>query len=113
MVYCIQESPGKNILPAAEYGEIKVLLPENRNIMFSAGAVCEELRVLLSNFSDADYLLLIGDPAAIGVAVAIALQWNKNRAKLLKWDRQERRYYPVSIDLNNKRGELYDERIAD
>ena len=54
-----------------------------------------------------DYLLLIGDPAAIGVACSIAAYFNRGRFNILKWDRQEGIYYPVEIDLHQK-GELDD-----
>jgi len=44
-------------------------------------------------------LLLIGDPLAIGLAVAVASNANRGKVKLLKWDRQERQYYPLSVNL--------------
>ena len=102
MVYVIQEQPHKNILPAAQFGEIKVLLPPGTQITFSAGQVTSKLMVDLSNFNDDDYLLLIGDPAAIGIAAAIASRWNNGKVKMLKWDRQEKTYYPISINLYEK-----------
>jgi hypothetical protein len=105
MVFVIQNDPAKNISCAEKYGEVVSLLPHGSNITFSAGAITQRLRSLLSNFCDADYLLLIGDPVAIGIAVAVACSWNRGRAKLLKWDRQEHIYYPVSVDIYLKKGE--------
>ena len=102
MVYVTQEQAGKNLLPATRYGELSVLLTESNNIGFSAGFVCNALRSKLSRFCDDDYLLLIGDPVVIGIAVATAAQWNQGRVKMLKWDRQEHCYYPVTINLYQK-----------
>jgi len=44
-------------------------------------------------------LLLIGDPAIIAVCGAIAAKNNGGRFKVLKWDRNEKRYYDLEIDL--------------
>ena len=49
--------------------------------------------------NDDDYLLMVGDPAAIAAAGAVACMLNNGRMKLLKWDRQEMRYYVVEYDL--------------
>jgi hypothetical protein len=50
-------------------------------------------------FDDQDYLLCIGDPVAIGLATAVAASRNYGRVKLLKWDRQEHRYYVVKANI--------------
>jgi len=47
-------------------------------------------------------LLLIGDPAIIAVAGAIASENNNGRFKVLKWDRNEMKYYDIEIDLRGK-----------
>ena len=103
MVYVVQEQQNKNILPAEQFGEIKVLLPPGTQVTFSSGQVCNQLMRDLSRFNDKDYLLLIGDPVAIGIAVAVACHWNQGRVNLLKWDRMETKYFPVSINLYKKR----------
>lgn len=112
MVYVVQEQIGKNIVSATKYGEIEVLLPTGSQITFSAGHVTEELKSKLSNFNDKDYLLLMGDPVAIGLATMVAAHWNKGKVRMLKWDKQEKTYYPVSVNLYQKEGERNDERFA-
>lgn len=102
MVFVIQEQSSKNILPAADFGEIKVLLPSGAQITFSPGPVTRELMRGLAKFNDEDYLLLMGDPVAIGIATAAAAHHNQGRVKMLKWDRQERQYFPISINLYQK-----------
>ena len=105
MVYVVQEQGNKNIFPAEKFGEINALLPPGSQVTFSSGQVCKQLMCDLAKFTDEDYLLLIGDPVAIGIAVAVASHWNQGRVKMLKWDRQEKAYFPISINLYEK-GEL-------
>ena len=108
-VYVIQEIPGTragnpkiNIMGASEYGKFKFLLPELSQIIFSPGPLIYKLRQGLKTFNSKDYLLLTGDPAIIGVACSIASDITNGKYKLLKWDRQERKYYPIKINLYEK-----------
>ena len=111
-VYVIQEIPGTrdgkpriNIIGAAEYGDLKFLLPELSQIIFSPGPLIFKLRKALKNYSREDYLLLTGDPAIIGVACSIVSDITNGKYKLLKWDKQEKKYYPITINLYEK-GEM-------
>ena len=112
IVYVIQEIPGTkagtpkiNIMSASKYGKFKFLLPEFSQIIFSPGPLIFKLRSLLKNYTQEDYLLLTGDPAIIGVACSIVSQHTNGKYNLLKWDKQERQYYPITINLNEK-GEI-------
>ena len=109
IVYVIQEIAGTrdgrpkiNIMGAAEFGTFKFLLPELSQIIFSPGPLIFKLRKGLQNYRPKDFLLLTGDPAVIGLACAIASDINNGRFNLLKWDRQEKVYYPLEIDLYEK-----------
>ena len=111
-VYVIQEIPGTragnpkiNILGASEYGVFKFLLPEFSQIIFSPGPLIFKLRNLLKNYRPSDYLLLTGDPAIIGVACSIVSDITNGKYNLLKWDKQERKYYSIAINLYEK-GEI-------
>ena len=108
-VYVIQEIPGTkegrpkiNIMGAQKFGKIKVLLREDSQMIFSPGPIIFELRRLLKNYTSEDYLLLTGDPAIIGVACSVVSDITHGKYNLLKWDRQERMYYPISINLYEK-----------
>ena len=108
IVYVIQDIPGTkigapkiNIIGATQYGQLKVLLPENSQIILSPAYVISTLKQKLKDYKSNDYLLLTGDPAIIGVACSIVSDITNGKYKLLKWDKQERRYYPVEIDLYN------------
>jgi len=99
-VYVLQEM-GKNIRSAEKFGDLKIVLPDNRQIVLSSGPLTFKLKQELKDFNDDDYLLLIGDPAIIAVAGAIAADVNNGRFKILKWDRNEMKYYDIEIDLRS------------
>ena len=112
IVYVIQELPGTsvgrpkfNIMGALKYGKLKVLLKENTQIVLSPGPIVFELRRLLKNYTSKDYLLLSGDPAVILLAGMIASDINNGKVNVLKWDRQEKVYYPLEINLH-ERGDI-------
>ena len=109
IVYVIQEIAGTkdgkpkiNILGAAEYGTFKFLLPELSQMIFSPGPLIFKLRQGLKDYSTEDFLLLTGDPAIIGVACSIVADITAGKFNLLKWDKQERKYYPIHINLFEK-----------
>ena len=109
IVYLVQDVPGTkagtpkiNIVGARKYGEVVSLLPELSQIIFSPGPLIFKLRKLLKDFKPEDYLLLTGDPAIIGVACSIVSDITNGKYNLLKWDRQERKYYPIKINLYEK-----------
>ena len=112
IVYVLQELPGTkagtpkiNIMSASKYGKFKFLLPEFSQIIFSPGPLIFILRSLLKDYTEKDYLLLTGDPAIIGVACSIVSDMTNGKYSLLKWDKQDRIYYPIKINLHEK-GEI-------
>jgi hypothetical protein len=116
-VYVIQEIPGSqsgtpkiNIMGAAAYstsGKFNFLLPEFSQMIFSPGPLIFKLRKGLKDYTSKDYLLLTGDPAIIGVACSIVSDITNGKYNVLKWDKQERKYYPIEINLYEK-GEIDD-----
>ena len=109
IVYVIQEIPGTqagnpkiNIMGASKYGEFKFLLPEFSQIIFSPGPLIFKLKQSLKDYKLEDYLLLTGDPAIIGVACSIVSDMTNGKYNLLKWDKQEKQYYPIEINLYEK-----------
>jgi hypothetical protein len=108
-VYVIQEIAGTregrpkiNIMGAAEFGTFKFILPELSQIIFSPGPLIFKLRKGLQNYHPRDFLLLTGDPAIIGVACSIASDITNGKYQVLKWDKQERKYYSIDINLHEK-----------
>jgi len=111
-VYVVQEIAGTregrpkiNIMGAQKFGDIKVLLKEDSQIIFSPGPIVFSLTKKLKDFTKEDFLLLTGDPAIIGIACSIVSDITNGKYNLLKWDRQERMYYQIKINLYEK-GEI-------
>ena len=112
VVFVIQEiagtragNPKINIMGASSYGQFKFLLPEFSQIIFSPGPLIYKLRQGLKNFKKKDYLFVTGDRAIIGVACSFVSDITSGKYNLLKWDKQERKYYPIEINLYEK-GEI-------
>jgi hypothetical protein len=100
MVYVVQEQTGKDLSKAKEYGELISLLPQKLIVGLSVVQVKQRLDTSLASFSNNDYLLLIGDPVAIGMAMTIAAKYSNGIVRTLKWDRQLQSYYEVRVDFN-------------
>ena len=102
-VYVLQHPPQNiNILSASDYGYLVICLPENTQMIFSSAPFVRKMRKNLQDFKSDDYILCTGDPAVIGLSTAIASDVTQGQFNLLKWDRQEKRYYPLSFNLYDK-----------
>jgi hypothetical protein len=108
-VYLTQEIPGTsigqpkyNILGAQKFGQIVTVLPERSQIIMSPGPLIQKLKTLLKDYTTNDYLLLSGDPAIIGVVCSVVSDITNGKYNLLKWDRQEKTYYPIEVDIFQK-----------
>ena len=79
IVYLVQENPYISVLSAEEYGEIETLFESGSQIMFSPQPAIRKLKRKLKDFNDNDHLLMMGDPAAMGIACCVAaeLNWGK------------------------------------
>ena len=91
-----------NVRSAEKFGELKIMLPDRKQMVLASGPLTFKLQQEMKDFSDKDYLLLIGDPAIIGLCCAIASDFNNGKFKVLKWDRNDKRYYDLEIDLRGK-----------
>ena len=91
-----------NVRSAEKFGDLKIMLPDRKQMILASGPLTFELQKHLKDFNDNDYLLLIGDPAIIAVCGAIAADVNNGRFKVLKWDRNDKKYYDLEIDLRGK-----------
>lgn len=90
-----------DLTPAAQFGELVYLLDDPRQILAPVPAV-RDIRAKMRGFSEDDYILPVGSPAAIGAACAVASAMNGGRFRVLQWDRRERQYYVIQIDTNGR-----------
>ncbi len=88
-----------NITGAMKFGEIVTILPPNSQIAFSPIPTTRRIMRALESFKPDDYLLCIGDPSCIGIACAAASEKTNGKFKMLKWDRLEKTYIPIAVDL--------------
>lgn len=107
-VYVVQEPlrfdgqnlvPAFDLTPAAEFGQMEVLLPPG-NTMLAPVPAMRTLREKLKHFSDDDYLLGVGNTAAIAGAAMVAGYYNHGRVKLLQWDKRLKQYIKVEMDVS-------------
>lgn len=104
-VYMTQPpGPSINILPARAYGELETVMGAGQ-LMLDSSAAVRQIKEKLRNFTDKDYILPLGDPAIMMLVGAAAAAINDGVFNILKWDRQERIYYAVKVDLFTE-GEL-------
>ena len=102
-VYVLQHPPRNiNILTASDYGYLVICLPENSQMLFSPAPFIHKMIKNLRDFRETDYILCSGDPAIIGLSTAIVSDITQGRFNMLKWDRQETRYYPLNFNLFEK-----------
>jgi hypothetical protein len=98
-VYIVQEMRGRDITDAASFGNLEILLPAKEQVSFSTQPTVRRMAAVLSKFTDDDYLLLGGDPAGVAIAASLVAHYNRGRYKLLKWDRLEKQYFPLQVDI--------------
>jgi hypothetical protein len=91
-----------NFKKALAFGELEVCLPSGM-VSLSPGPTVSRLNDVLRNFSDDDYLLAAGDPSAIAIAGAIAANRNRGKFKVLKYDKEQREYISVAVDIYNRK----------
>ena len=96
---CVVQETDINLVKATRFGELISLLPGRLNITMSPAPVIRTLKTKLKDFCDADYLLPIGDPIAIGLTFTVAAEINRGRFRALKWDKQGNSYYVVNVNL--------------
>lgn len=99
VVYVVQHRPKLDIRPAEDYGRIELLLPSGEQ-MYDTDHARQKMFSKLHRFTERDYLLPIGHPLAIGMAIAIATRMNGGRAKALIFNGKIGRYSSVQIDLS-------------
>ena len=102
-VYVLQHPPQNiNILCASDFGYLVICLPPMSQAIYSAAPFIQKMRKNLQDFRERDYILCTGDPSIIGLSTAIVSDITRGKFNLLKWDRQETKYYPLTIDLYQK-----------
>lgn len=93
--------PSMDLTPAAEHGELEVLLPFSQSMLAPVPTV-RTLKEKLRNFTDEDFILPVGDPVLIATVAMVAAQQNGGRVKMLKWDKPTHRYFVIPVDTSGR-----------
>ena len=88
--------PKFDLSPAQEYGTLEYLLSPTAS-PFRPEALLPELHEKLSQFTEEDYLLLVGNPVLIGLAVCLAADYAGGSVNLLQWSGKAGKYLPVVV----------------
>jgi len=89
-VYVVQNDSRKDLSDAERFGQLKEVFG-NVGRAYNTPRMVEHARRVLSNWQPGDSLLMMGDPALCGVAMAIASEYD-NVVNVLSWDKHEYQY---------------------
>jgi|TARA_X000001382_G_scaffold125153_1_gene110381 hypothetical protein len=92
---------GLDYSQAERFGEIIYLFDGNKQVVMSPQPTIRKLKTTLKDFNDSDYLLLVGDPALIGLTTSVLVTICNGRYNMLKYDRIEKDYFPIRVDVYN------------
>lgn len=87
-----------DLTPALEFGEIVICLPANVGFI-DASPNIHTLKISMLHFTEEDFLLAVGDPSNIAIASIIAHTQSGGNFRMLRWDREMRRYQPIRISI--------------
>lgn len=92
-----QLRPKFDFEPAREHGELVYVLKPSAS-PFDLEPVLKRLHQALADFGDDDFLLLTGNPVLLGLAVAVAADYNEGRVAMLQWSGAKGTYIPVRAE---------------
>lgn len=88
-----------DLRPAEVHGRLVTLLGSGKIIADRAPQAIRQMAEVLRTFTPDDFILAIGDPAAIAGACMIAAEKTGGLVKLLRWDRATNTYEVVPLDI--------------
>lgn len=95
--------PRYDLTGALAHGElIEVLPPDNLSLLLDYAPLISEARRKMRDFNpESDYILAMGDPAAIAVVAVVANELAAGAGfKMLKWDKRAHVYAPATLNFN-------------
>lgn len=96
--------PRINLGTLKPYGEVIFLFQwsdfKEDDAFEDSDSIVRELREKLEDFTDDDYIVPLGNPAMIGLAIAVAADCNHGKVRVLDWMRERGRYRLINMDLD-------------
>ena len=96
-VFIPQVRTGIDLQNAETFGELVYMIDDVDYNKQSQKYVDIVRGILVDQFVAGDYLLLVGDPVLIGICFTLMSELSGGAVNCLKWDRQERLYYPINL----------------
>ena len=103
-VFVIQDDPHKSFRDAENFGKLEFLFGrdvfpgEQERVQDMVDIAYSKLKCFNPR---TDYVLLVGDPVGIAVSTAVLSEFH-NEIPVLKWDKQQGQYFPLTITLDNR-----------
>lgn len=109
-VYVVQEPLFKDkrgqirskfdLSPAEAYGELNYVLNWSDPLELDIRQMLWKIRKALLNFTENDYLLMVGNPTAMALTAAVANERTDGCFRLLYWDNMKEEYRADQIDMH-------------
>lgn len=103
-VFVVQETE-RNIEPAKKFGSIQVLLT-HKEVLAGIESIIQVTKRELSRHlvTEHDFILCIGDPIAIGIAMHMALTETDGNITALRWDKHTYVYHKIQVSMKGQYG---------
>ncbi len=88
----------QNLKGAMKYGTIEMCVKAGTP-PFALERVVRDVTTCLKDITLDDYILCLGSPVFIAIVTTIAARYNNGRVNLLVWDKVNKDYYPVELNL--------------
>lgn len=86
---------------AERFGEVIFLFDGQKQVVMSPQPTIRKIKSMVKGIKDTDYVLLVGDPALIGLTTSVVSYILNGRYNMLKYDRIEKDYFPIRVDINS------------
>jgi hypothetical protein len=90
-----------DLTPAKAYGEMRFLLEWSETRDMDPTAMFDLLMRRCADYTEDDWLLMRGNPTAMGLAFLCCAVAAKGKVNLLYWEREARQYTEVKLDLQH------------
>jgi|TARA_R110000796_G_scaffold212393_1_gene328505 hypothetical protein len=91
-VFVVQVDHNKDMSDAKKYGQLQAVFGNPRK-PYDTHSMVNKAREILEDWSDGDYLLMLGDPTLCGVCMAVTAEFTDS-VNILSWDRNSFSYIP-------------------
>ena len=97
-VWVVFNDRRKDFSKAEEYGQLKDVF-SSLGRTYNPTALVSHARYVADQFQEGDYLLVVGDPALVGICMsALFERWET--VTLLRWDRDNMKYEPLEVTFD-------------